>query len=1318
MSSNFVKSHSNYVLKTKHQETNDGIIYERDITTIGGRDHFAAGQIPIYKSGNFVITVNNENPSYKKTVLQNWEGNKDGDIWTLDILKEYEKDEKSSYDEKIVIKKDYYDLRDFAYYGSCSELMRSSINNIIETYPGELFVPIIYTWQVKEDDNVLYVAYSEEAADSYIDGNTALTKVRIENSMSVVWSDYKNWATWLVKNSQGDVLYVAYSEEDAEIYKDGDESLIIEKINYDNDSETGDNGYTSLPVSREFIFPPNVAKSKSGTKLFAIDNPFKIDIHSNTVLDKTKPLKYFAEDGYQNYVVYEQDSNGEWDFKKAYPITWKPLPMDEGKYCEKFDDYKYVPGDYMGNVIISYIKDGRQIDITVYVFMGDNNEIKYFVDKGHNKIRIRPKDEAIDKFYDKLSTFEKILVNRDTNFKAKFEIIKDDDYGYYIDTQIFTFPTTYGGYNLGSKDAIFSEYVERLVEIGAYYDENFSDNMWRSMTHEAIKNFDWTYTRHFTPGDEIEYVEGGEKVKKIIRLYGREFDEIRGYVDAIKENYNVTYDNINNLPDYFFTDKLEDDGWDVRLVNPLKLTEYVNGVSSDTISREEEIRNKVGNDPIERVFSAYQGSVKPYTKDNITSVGNITSCVTDVTIDFEGVCDFNESCNTTKYEVKANVGESYKDGYHDNCCNVIKIYSSENNYAPADVNSEFLKRFILNSKNILRHKGTIEGVEMLLSLFGMKSKNYVFTNDTYFQVNSINDNESKLVLTDLGKRYYNKTDLNSAEAYDFDIKEYTLFTNRIQDGTLKYDNDNKKWVIDTEGNVSKLNSYKLTRTRGTADDPYNGLPVYYRDDSNHKERYIYPSFQNYLSYDGGLYYQMNGGWLSKSPLMFDNDNNIIPVDYKKDNERYEMLFTETVKNVKCVQGLEDLFGNKSLAENTGDICEVIDLSGEYAVIDGFVYRLYIDEDIVDENSNPNEEKMVYYYFTTTINNNSLSVGESFFTDYLYISNPYGENNVLRINLNDNAYNGKNIRIYAIPNKKDGKITYNLDVHSDANTISTFTLFKDGKYMEGDNYSHYFRLNNPDFNNELSVMGWQQLKTDEYEYYIMNSVKDYDKGNNPHTGHMKYDKGHEYLLRFRRLFKPIYDNNLFDLNIIDESVGDVYSESYKYGFTNLVSDDDCDTDYDYLLQEDDKCHYFGDYFYNDYSNDCTSGSTSMPDMRFGESSPKYKYSECTPTTGSVSYDLDNGNYIKNTIRKTELGLGTLNKMYYGNDGVVDGVTNQIVNTKRVDIDFYLNSRVEYSKEWLEEVKYIDSVILPYVEQMLPSTIIVTVNYKNKHKKIGS
>ena len=94
----YVKSYSNYVLKTKHQETNDGIIYERDITTIGGRDHFSAGQVPLYRSGNFIITINNDDTSHKKSSTQGWESNLSGDTWTLDILSQYKKDEKSSYD--------------------------------------------------------------------------------------------------------------------------------------------------------------------------------------------------------------------------------------------------------------------------------------------------------------------------------------------------------------------------------------------------------------------------------------------------------------------------------------------------------------------------------------------------------------------------------------------------------------------------------------------------------------------------------------------------------------------------------------------------------------------------------------------------------------------------------------------------------------------------------------------------------------------------------------------------------------------------------------------------------------------------------------------------------------------------------------------------------------------------------------------------------------------------------------------------------------------------------------------------------------------
>ena len=155
---------------------------------------------------------------------------------------------------------------------------------------------------------------------------------------------------------------------------------------------------------------------------------------------------------------------------------------------------------------------------------------------------------------------------------------------------------------------MFTEYLDSLVEVGEYYDSLFTDNIWRSMTHEAIRNFDWTYTRHYNPGDEEPFVEGGTKIQKVIRLYGREFDEIKTYIDAIDDLNTITYDNINNIPDYFFTDKLEEEGWDVRLVYPLILSEFVNGHDNVPIDMNALFPEKYGEGSGRYAHRRWQGS--------------------------------------------------------------------------------------------------------------------------------------------------------------------------------------------------------------------------------------------------------------------------------------------------------------------------------------------------------------------------------------------------------------------------------------------------------------------------------------------------------------------------------------------------------------------------------------------------------------------------------------------------------------------------------------------------------------------------------------
>ena len=81
-----IKSHSNYVLKKKHQLVNDGTVYERDITTIGAVNQFAPGQIPIYRSGNFIISIRDDRSTANQYNSNKWEKSVSGDVWDINVV--------------------------------------------------------------------------------------------------------------------------------------------------------------------------------------------------------------------------------------------------------------------------------------------------------------------------------------------------------------------------------------------------------------------------------------------------------------------------------------------------------------------------------------------------------------------------------------------------------------------------------------------------------------------------------------------------------------------------------------------------------------------------------------------------------------------------------------------------------------------------------------------------------------------------------------------------------------------------------------------------------------------------------------------------------------------------------------------------------------------------------------------------------------------------------------------------------------------------------------------------------------------------------
>ena len=651
----YIKSYSNYVLKRKHQDINSGTIYERDITTIGGLNQFAKGQVPIYKSSNFIITVNNENNANRNFINDGgWEKNGTGDTWTLSSINESNGVESTEKTLKIVLKQDYYKLRDFAYFGSCVELIRASIIDIVNRFPGELYVPSI--------------------------------------------------------NGEGIPVYY---------------------------EEIGNNEPQRL----------------GGNNLVLVDNPHNINIHTEELgkYEIDNPLKYMCNNGYKNYTSSDLTDSG---------CTWSVTTNDE---CVNVGNTKQL--------LLSTINING---FTIYAYKC-NLGIFYLTNKSNvGKIITRPNKKNIEEFFNSLDNFQKILMNRNSQpeYSSVFEVMSENSFGYVTELKTFTFPKTYGNYNLSVGDGSYESYVNSLQRYAEFYDEYFSDNIWRSMTHESIKNFDWTYTREYGVGEEEEYVFGGTRMQKTLRLIGREFDEIKTYIDALKNYQKVDYGKCNAIPDYFLTDSVNQEGWDVENIYPY-------------------------NSDFKQVQILENVQITPYSVNHINQKhknGYFYKC--------------NNNCNGKPSLIEAKDDYANKSEIYDKCIDGIRSkisqYSSEKEYSINDINNHFMRMLKLNSKNIFRKKGTIQSIETLLSLFGLKSKRW---KDKY------NDRLQSITNDSRALKSYNA---------DYEIKEYVTATKGIEDTWLNNNTEMHKinWY-----NFTKTVTYDTDDNRQGVYYDYQGLPV-------------------------------------------------------------------------------------------------------------------------------------------------------------------------------------------------------------------------------------------------------------------------------------------------------------------------------------------------------------------------------------------------------------------------------------------------------------------------------------------------------------
>lgn len=710
----YIKTHSNYVKQTLHQDVNDGKILDRDWTTIGGVDCYTSNQKTAYQSGNFIITTNDEVSVTKDFQKTEFEKINDSEEWTLsEIEKAEENDIKSEEDNlnNIVIKNNTHDLREFAYFGSCRELIRSSITDILARFPGELYC----------SDKLYFLNIKNE-----------LVQLR--------------------------------------------------------------------PIGYE-------------TYQYVVSNPFKVNIDLDTYNLKAEdnPLKFFSNEGYKNYTFNGNEIT-------SYSV------QEIKKNC-------YNVGEVMKVITIN--------GTNIVMVKGDFG-VLYM----HNSIgtNIRPKKKFLTEFYNSLNRFEKVILNPHSKpkYTAKFNLLEYTDFGLktYIDT--YTFPCDEGGYNVGGDESLFQMYLNKLYKLSENYDEYFTDNIWRMMTHEGIKNFDWSYKRNFDVKATEEHIEGGEKISKILRIYGREFDEIKAYIDNIKFNNVVTYnDNTNGTADYFLSDLLENDGWDYKNVLPYK--SYGNG-NCFKFSQIQDVK------------------VSPYDNCNAYYI----------------------DCNGSK----TSITDYSKDQVHvDNkFFNVFKDYCSNDEVSYLKVNTEFTKRLKINSRHILRHKGTIEGIEMLLSLFGFRSDRWV--------------------------NRMNNTNLNSQVSQNF-TSDYSITEHYIK-GIQPIAADK----------IKKYNSYKTLYYKNQEQDPYSGLPC------KEINGVLYPFYNSSKIYDGNMYYQMNGGWIKYYFDIFNDKGCLIAQDW-----------LETLRGIRYTNSVKELLKSPYYNFYWGVIYKIPKVGGNFVMIDDVMYDI-------------------------------------------------------------------------------------------------------------------------------------------------------------------------------------------------------------------------------------------------------------------------------------------------------------------------------------------------------------------------------------------
>jgi len=165
-----------------------------------------------------------------------------------------------------------------------------------------------------------------------------------------------------------------------------------------------------------------------------------------------------------------------------------------------------------------------------------------------DRYQIRPNDFITDKiFTENFDEVEKFLLNRlvRPEYTAFFKVPQQNEYGqFYTSEQQVTWPKD-GPWNLDIRSFLFDNYLQQLQDIAVNLDTFKTNLISRFLVSDSLKEFDTI----------------NQKVEKVFQIYGRSFDQVKQFIDALAYMNSVNYNPSNDIPSQLLVNLAQTLGW-------------------------------------------------------------------------------------------------------------------------------------------------------------------------------------------------------------------------------------------------------------------------------------------------------------------------------------------------------------------------------------------------------------------------------------------------------------------------------------------------------------------------------------------------------------------------------------------------------------------------------------------------------------------------------------------------------------------------------------------------------------------------------------